>query len=77
MRVLIIEQTALPGQMLAPGVVADVNEATAAWLIDSGAAQAAQDAASAVAGADAGQDVADVADVASADAPRRRRKAQE
>lgn len=44
MRVLILEQAAMPGQMLAPGVVVDVDEATAAWLIEAGAAQAADPA---------------------------------
>lgn len=44
MRVLMLEQAALPGQMLAPGVVVDVDEATAAWLVEAGAAQAVEQA---------------------------------
>lgn len=40
MRVLIVQQAVLSGQMLSPGVVVDVSEATAAWLIEVGAAQA-------------------------------------
>lgn len=40
MRVLILQQAVLAGQMLAPGVVVDVDDATAAWLIEAGAAQA-------------------------------------
>lgn len=42
MRVLILQQAALPGQMLTPGVVVEVNDAAAAWLIESGAAQAVE-----------------------------------
>ncbi|MCX7691784.1 MAG: hypothetical protein RMK34_09060 [Tepidimonas sp.] len=40
MRVLILQQAVLAGQMLAPGVVVDVDDATAALLIEAGAAQA-------------------------------------
>lgn len=40
MRVLILQQAALAGQMLTPGVVVDVDDTTAAWLIKAGAAQA-------------------------------------
>lgn len=73
MRVLILQQAALPGQMLAPGVVVDVSEATAAWLIEAGAAQAAHEAQSEVT---AGRPTQDGQDGAAA-AQRQRRKAQE
>jgi hypothetical protein len=71
--VLILQQAALPGQMLAPGVVVDVSEATAAWLIEAGAAERVDYSSDA---AHANLVLDGMLDVPTA-APRKRVKAQE